>query len=338
MISKRTHLLVYPRARLRAPLAVLLGLSCVISAACMACSPLPGQTKIDMPWVLDEALNQGLPDTVRVYSGKNDSLPLHAWYVRVEEQDPDIITRVLVSDDETDVRETVASFARDTGACIVVNGGYFRMDLEPTRHVGLLVEDGEILNPATRSVRRGEQSFEIARAAIGFTAEDAIAFGWITTLDDVLYTWPEPPHHSPGEPADPLDYSDAEVWEVRDAIGAGPALVVGGQTRVTADEEVFFGTTIPEVHPRTAAARTADGSLILMVVDGRQPGSRGVNLEELAALLVGVGAVDAVNLDGGGSSTLVVNGSLVNRPVGVALQREVMSAIATFCDASEEMH
>jgi len=326
MISQRFHL------------GILMLLACSAGAACVGCSPLPGQAEIDMHWALDEALNQGLPETVRVYSGRNDSLPLRAWYVRVEEQDPDIITRVLVSDDETDVRETVASFARDTGACVVVNGGYFRMDLQPTRHVGLLVEDGEILNPATRSVRRDEQSFEIARAAIGFTDADTVAFGWITTLEDTLYAWPEPPSHQPGEPAEPLDYSGAEVWEVRDAIGAGPALVVGGQTRVTVDEEVFFGTTIPDVHPRTAAARTVDGSLILMVIDGRQPGSRGVNLEELAALLRGVGAVDAVNLDGGGSSTLVVSGSLVNRPVGVALQREVMSAIATFCGVPEEMH
>lgn len=320
----------------RANLGVLL-LTCAAGVACAACSPLPRETEIDMHWALDEALNQDLPETVRVYSGSNDTWPLRAWYVWVDEHDPDIITRVLVSDDEDDVRETTASFAHDTGACVVVNGGYFRMDLEPTRHVGLLVEDGEILNPATRSVRRDDQSFEIARAAIGFTDADAVAFGWISTLDDVLYSWPEPPPHRRGEPAEPLDYSTAEVWEVRDAIGAGPALVVDGQTRITTDEEVFFGTTIPDVHPRTAAARTVDGSLILMVVDGRQPGSRGVNLEELAALLRGVGAVDAVNLDGGGSSTLVVNGTLVNRPVGVALQREVMSAIGTFCGAPEEM-
>jgi exopolysaccharide biosynthesis protein len=332
MISRRLNPVEESRT------GALMLLACAAAAACAACYPLPGQTEIDMNWELNEALNQGLPETVRVYSGSNDSWPLRAWYVWVEEQDPDVITRVLVSDDEDDVRETVASFALDTGACIVVNGGYFRMDLEPTRHVGLLVEDGEILNPATRSVRRNDQSFEIARAAIGFTGADTIAFGWISTLDGVLYSWSEPPLHQPGEPAEPLDYSTAEVWEVRDAIGAGPALVVGGQTRITADEEVFFGTTIPDVHPRTAAARTSDGSLILMVVDGRQPGSRGVNLEELAALLRGVGAVDAVNLDGGGSSTLVVNGSLVNRPVGVALQREVMSAIATFCGDPEEMH
>jgi exopolysaccharide biosynthesis protein len=312
--------------------------ACLAAALCLGCSPSPGRTEIEMHWELNEALNQGLPDEVRVFSGRNDSLPLRAWYVRIEEEDPEIITRVLVSDDENDVLETVASFARDTGACVVVNGGYFRVDLEPTRHVGLLVENGEVLNPATRSVRREEQSFEIARAAIGFTFDDTVTFGWITTQDDVLYSWPEPPPHLPGQPAEPLDYDDAEVWQVRDAIGAGPALVVDGEMRVTADEEVFFGTSIPDVHPRTSAGRTADGSLILMVVDGRQPASRGVNLIELASLMRAVGAVDAVNLDGGGSSTLVVNGSLVNRPVGVALQREVMSAIATFCEMPEEMH
>jgi len=69
-----------------------------------------------------------------------------------------------------------------------------------------------------------------------------------------------------------------------------------------------------------------------MVVDGRQTVSRGVSLEELAQLMLDVGAVEALNLDGGGSSTLVVNGVLLNRPTGGVFQREVMSALATFCE------
>jgi exopolysaccharide biosynthesis protein len=69
-----------------------------------------------------------------------------------------------------------------------------------------------------------------------------------------------------------------------------------------------------------------------MVVDGRQPESRGVGLEELATLMLEAGAVEAINLDGGGSSTLVVNGILVNRPQGNTEQRQVMSALATFCN------
>jgi exopolysaccharide biosynthesis protein len=267
-----------------------------------------------------------------VYLGHNEELPLKAWYVRVDHSAPRISTRVVVSDDASDNRETVSSFAHDLGACVVVNGGYFRMDQSPSGHVGLLLTSGDILWPATRSVLRDSLSYETARAAIGFTETGGIEITWATTRNDTVYTWDSPPRHLPGRPAQPLDYDEAEVWQVLDAISAGPAIVVGGRVRVMSNQEVFFGTSIPEVHPRTAAGRTRDGALILMVVDGRQAVSRGVSLDELAAMMVGVGAVDALNLDGGGSSTLVVNGVLLNRPTGGVFQREVMSALATFCD------
>ena len=48
--------------------------------------------------------------------------------------------------------------------------------------------------------------------------------------------------------------------------------------------------------------------------------------------MVDIGAEKALNLDGGGSSSLVVNGSLVNRPVGRPLERQVMSAVGVFCE------
>jgi len=69
-------------------------------------------------------------------------------------------------------------------------------------------------------------------------------------------------------------------------------------------------------HPRTAAGVTADGrTLILAVVDGRQPGySIGVTLPELADILIGLGASEAINLDGGGSSTFIYH-----RPDGTLL-------------------
>ncbi len=73
-------------------------------------------------------------------------------------------------------------------------------------------------------------------------------------------------------------------------------------------------------HPRTAAGVTADGrTLILAVVDGRQPGhSIGVTLPELADIMIGLGAVDAINLDGGGSSTFIYR-----RPDGTLLTNKV---------------
>jgi exopolysaccharide biosynthesis protein len=76
------------------------------------------------------------------------------------------------------------------------------------------------------------------------------------------------------------------------------------------------------LHPRTAAGVSADGdTLILLVVDGRQPGySEGVATAELADWLLALGAWDGVNLDGGGTSTLAVLGEdgrpkVMNRPI-----------------------
>ena len=62
-----------------------------------------------------------------------------------------------------------------------------------------------------------------------------------------------------------------------------------------------------EIHPRSAVGLTADGRLILATVDGRETGvSLGVRLPELAELMLSRGAVQAINLDGGGSSALVI--------------------------------
>jgi hypothetical protein len=101
------------------------------------------------------------------------------------------------------------------------------------------------------------------------------------------------------------------------AVGGGPRLIADG--RVVVDQyqvrERFpdgFDTTR---HPRSAVGITADNTLVLMVVDGRQPDrSRGVSLQELADLMLSAGCVDAMNLDGGGSSTIWIDGALANFP------------------------
>ncbi|HMB93232.1 MAG TPA: phosphodiester glycosidase family protein [Rhodothermales bacterium] len=286
---------------------------------------------LSLTWHPIDSLQARLPEGIRVYAGQSETPPLRAWYAHIDEPSPHITTRVVVSDDTTDNREATSSFARDLEACVVVNGGYFTMDKTPAGHVGLLYVDHQIREAATRSVQRDDLRFETARAAIGFEG-DNLQITWATTRNDTLYRWPTPPPHQPGHPAAPLSYTDAQPWTVRDALGTGPMLLVGGEMRVTSDAEVFFGTSIPEVHPRTAAGITAEGNLIVMVVDGRQEASRGVSLEELAALMRDVGAVDALNLDGGGSSTMVVQGVRLNLPTGGEVEREVMSALATFCD------
>ena len=283
-----------------------------------------------MDWQPMTSVGHRLPSGIQAYAGTNDTLPLRAWYVLIDESRPRITTRVVMSDDRTDNRETVSSFASDPRVCVAINGGYFNMSASPARHGGLLLSNGVLIEPATRVVTRDSVRYQAVRAAIGFV-DDSVKITWVTTKDRTVYEWPAPPAHRPGFPADSLDYQAASEWVVEDALSAGPALLKDGNLNITADEEVFFGSSIPDVHPRSAAGFTADGALILMVVDGRQDTSRGVYLEELAMLMRGVGAVEALNLDGGGSSALVVDGTLLNRPTGGVVEREVMSAIVTVC-------
>lgn len=114
---------------------------------------------------------------------------------------------------------------------------------------------------------------------------------------------------------------------VIEAVGGGPRLLEGGQVRVMAREERFRPDIAVGRAPRTAAGITEDGRLLLVTVNGRQPGlSTGMTLEELAGFMLELGARDAVNLDGGGSTTMVIRGRVFNFPSDGA-ERPVTGAL-----------
>jgi hypothetical protein len=89
---------------------------------------------------------------------------------------------------------------------------------------------------------------------------------------------------------------------------------------------------VQQRHPRTAAGITANGELLLVTVDGRQNYSRGFSLPELAAYMQKLGAVQAINLDGGGSTSMVVHGYYVNGP-SEGRPRPVANALLVFAPA-----
>lgn len=105
---------------------------------------------------------------------------------------------------------------------------------------------------------------------------------------------------------------------VTESTGGTPVLVHEGK-RWVADDGSSFGS---DRHPRTLAGWTADGTRVLVTVDGRQPGySGGMTLTEAADLMLSLGATEAINLDGGGSTTFVVGGAVVNRPSDQLVRR-----------------
>jgi hypothetical protein len=126
-------------------------------------------------------------------------------------------------------------------------------------------------------------------------------------------------------------------WEnVREAIGGREFIVRDGAPFISPHPSVA-----DQLHPRTALGITATGGLVMAAVDGRQPGySGGVDLDELAALMLSRGVVQGLNMDGGGSTTMAVrlpgdtDVSLANRPsggheIGVANSLIVYSAAPT---------
>jgi hypothetical protein len=120
--------------------------------------------------------------------------------------------------------------------------------------------------------------------------------------------------------------------------GRAPALLIGGWPRilrdgrnVAPDAATMEGTISRNAevrHPRTAIGYSRDGATLwLLVVDGRSAASVGMTLTELAALMRRVGAWDALNFDGGGSTTMVVEGAVVNVPSDSAGERAVGNAV-----------
>lgn len=115
------------------------------------------------------------------------------------------------------------------------------------------------------------------------------------------------------------DYINVEHGEDFNAaihiLGAGPTLVKEGEIYVTADAEQFPADIRVGRAPRSAVGITKYGDYIFAIVDGRQAHSKGCTLIEWAQILKNnFGAVEAINLDGGGSTELFFKGSLINKP------------------------
>ena len=99
------------------------------------------------------------------------------------------------------------------------------------------------------------------------------------------------------------------------AIGGGPMLLQNGEVFITNEQErMFMGKGLTDKHPRTAMGYTRDGDLIILAVQGRSESGGGASLVQEAQLLKDLGCIEGMNLDGGGSSCLLINGKETIKP------------------------
>ena len=125
------------------------------------------------------------------------------------------------------------------------------------------------------------------------------------------------------------DIGKQEFFQTAEDIVAGvPQLIKNGKIDITWEQEKAGKSFFETRHPRTAVAKMKDGKFLMVTVDGRQPDvSVGMNLNELADYLLEIGAMDAMNLDGGGSTTMFLDGKVVNTPSGGGVERKVGDVI-----------
>lgn len=173
-----------------------------------------------------------------------------------------------------------SEIASDYGGIFAINGDYYGF-----RDTGIVVRNGVAFRD------------EPARTGLAmYTDGTARIYDETTTTADELVS--------------------AGVWNT---LSFGPALIDGGEIVEGIDDvevDTNFGNhSIQGEQPRTAVGVIDDNHLVFVVVDGRDDGySRGVTMTELAEIMRGLGAQTAYNLDGGGSSTMVFDGSVINRP------------------------
>lgn len=119
----------------------------------------------------------------------------------------------------------------------------------------------------------------------------------------------------------PHSLSELKKQEVTEAVSFGPALVVNGQPTIKSGDGGWG------IAPRTAIGQREDGSMLLLVIDGRQVRSIGATLKEVQDVMLSYGAVNASNLDGGSSSTMYYKNEVINNPCDSLGERAVPSII-----------
>ena len=226
---------------------------------------------------------------------------------------------------------------RNPGAVITVNCSFF--EFVQNRNVNLIVQNGKTVAYDTPAVsRKGKDTLTYVHSlgsAFGISKSGKMDIVYNFNDSSLNYPFYSQMVVKPLIDSYPkLSVSDSRLsflkkWKIDQAFGGGPVLVQNKAVTITNNEErKFAGKAIQDKHPRTAIGYTADGKMIILVVQGRMKGlAEGATLPQLAKIMLDLGCVEAMNLDGGGSSCMLVNGKETIKPSDKEGQRPVPAVL-----------
>jgi exopolysaccharide biosynthesis protein len=297
-------------------------------------------------WLKVDSLYQPLPSSVHVYR-TNDSLngkPNIAYYLIADLKD-----KHLVFDADTTLNRRLTPtqfYEKNNNPLVVVNCTFF--SFETNKSLNTVIKDGRLVAYNIHSIPgRGKDTFTYRHpfgSALGISKKRQADVTWLYTDSSLkyAYSWSGRPSAAAKDSSKSFDLgllikhqrvlhlgesSPALLykWKMQTAVGGGPVLLQNGEIKITNEEELkFAGKAINDKHPRTAMGYTKDGKLIILVTQGRYPGiAEGATLNDEAQILKRLGCWEALNLDGGGSTCMLINGKNTITPSEKGVQRPV---------------
>ncbi len=268
-----------------------------------------------------------------MYDGK----PNIAYYVIADLKDKKLN---FTADTTNNRRFTPDQFyQKNNHPLLVVNCTFF--SFQTNRSLNAVVKNGKLVAYNIKSITQKKADSSVIQipvfpSAIGISKRRKADVAWLDTdsLKGKVYASQLPLTSRYGNyfqdkkttlVADLGPIDNFSPWKMKTVVGGGPVLLQNGEIKITNNEEhKFGGKAINDKHPRTAMGYTKDNKLIILVVQGRFPNlALGATLTQEAQILKDLGCVEALNLDGGGSSCLLVNGKETIKPSDKEGQRPV---------------
>jgi len=287
-----------------------------------------------LKWKNVDSLYQPLPSSVHVYftNDQPDTGAFRAYYLIADIKDK----HLNFTTDTTYKRRLTPSqfYQKNDNPLVVVNGTFF--SFETNQNLNVVIKNGKLVSYTAPVKGRGKDSMNFifpCKGAIGISKKRNADIAWLLADDSsmkypIVFEFPVKAFHTDFdrgliEPNWPFSYKDSIYhfdrkkqkslikykWKMQTAIGGGPVLLQNGKIFITNEEErMFIGKAINDKHPRTAMGYTKDNKLIILVIEGRNSNAHGATLTQEAQIFKDLGCIEALNLDGGGSSCLLING------------------------------
>ncbi|MEO8413495.1 MAG: phosphodiester glycosidase family protein [Ginsengibacter sp.] len=286
-------------------------------------------------WVKLDSLYQPLPASMHVYKSTDsiDGKPDVVYYVIADLEDKSMD---FTTDTSFKRRLTPSAFyEKDNHPVVVVNACFF--SFATSQNLNTVIKNGNLIGYNIHSVpARGKDTLTYYHSfdgAFGISKHRKADVAWLYTDSSKKYPYASETviasvHDSVATPSfNNLDKNNSfKIWKMQTAVGGGPVLVQNNKVQVSNNEErKFFGKAINDRHPRTAIGYTNNNKIIILVAEGRSETASGLTLTQEAQILKDLGCKEALNLDGGGSSCMIVNGKQTNSPSDKEGERAVPS-------------